>query len=194
MLSQNIFVAAALAITSSQASLVNIRAVAAGSDAYNCHDNCGNAILEVQAASADICSDNIFLTDYANCLLCAGEDKDNIWKYYGSQLTSAAAGCGLSTTPYAGSTTSTIQSALVAQTAPAASASTTADASVSPTAAATTSTETAGSVGTTSVVSSTASANATATSVVTAGASTIFEKSMLVTAVFFGAVVTLMTL
>ncbi|ERT00458.1 uncharacterized protein SPSK_09679 [Sporothrix schenckii 1099-18] len=73
-----------------------------GSPLYNCHDNCGQAILEAQTVSS-ICNDNVFLTDYDNCLQCAGPDNGDIWKYYSDALTSAAAVCGLATTPAAGS-------------------------------------------------------------------------------------------
>ncbi|KIH91112.1 hypothetical protein SPBR_01960 [Sporothrix brasiliensis 5110] len=73
-----------------------------GSPLYNCHDNCGQAILEAQTVSS-VCKDNVFLTDYDNCLQCAGPDNGDIWKYYSDALTSAAAACGLATTPAAGS-------------------------------------------------------------------------------------------
>ncbi|OAA65870.1 dynactin arp1 p25 subunit [Niveomyces insectorum RCEF 264] len=73
-----------------------------GSPLYNCHDNCGQAILEAQSESS-VCKDNVFTTDYDNCLQCAGPDNADIWRYYGSSLTSAAAECGLATTPLAGS-------------------------------------------------------------------------------------------
>lgn len=85
-------------------------------------------MLEAES-STDVCSDNIFLTDYENCLQCSAEDKEDVWKYYGAAMTSAAAACGLSTTPYTGSTTSTIQSALAATATSAASASATTAAS-----------------------------------------------------------------
>lgn len=48
-----------------------------GSPAYNCHDNCGQAIIQGRN-SADVCHDDIFLTDYKMCLQCAGPDNQNI--------------------------------------------------------------------------------------------------------------------
>ncbi|KAH8678306.1 hypothetical protein BX600DRAFT_148347 [Xylariales sp. PMI_506] len=98
------------------AALIERQSVEPGTDLYNCHDNCGEAILESESSS-DVCSDTIFLTDYDNCLQCSGPDNENIWQYYGPELTSAAAACSLATTPVTTSTTSTIQSALQAVTA-----------------------------------------------------------------------------
>ncbi|KAI0382022.1 hypothetical protein F5Y04DRAFT_56133 [Hypomontagnella monticulosa] len=72
-----------------------------GTPAYNCHDNCGQAIIQGRN-SADVCNDNIFLTDYQNCLQCAGPDNVNIWQYYGNTLSRTASTCGLSTTPLSG--------------------------------------------------------------------------------------------
>ncbi|KAL7629233.1 hypothetical protein AAE478_000753 [Parahypoxylon ruwenzoriense] len=72
-----------------------------GTPAYNCHDNCGQAIIQARNA-ADVCNDDTFLTDYKACLQCAGPDNEDIWRYYGGTLTSAAASCGLSTTPLTG--------------------------------------------------------------------------------------------
>ncbi|KAH8901314.1 hypothetical protein GQ53DRAFT_835168 [Thozetella sp. PMI_491] len=72
-----------------------------GTPAYYCHDNCGQAIIQARN-SANVCTDSIFLTDYQNCLQCAGPDNQNIWIYYGTTLTNAATPCGLSTTPLSG--------------------------------------------------------------------------------------------
>jgi hypothetical protein len=55
---------------------------APGSPEYNCHDNCGQAIIQARA-SPSYCTDNIFLTDYKNCLQCSGPDNVNIWSMYG---------------------------------------------------------------------------------------------------------------
>jgi hypothetical protein len=55
---------------------------APGSPEYNCHDNCGQAIIQARG-SPSYCTDNIFLTDYKNCLQCAGPDNVNIWSMYG---------------------------------------------------------------------------------------------------------------
>ena len=70
----------------------------------------------LEAENGDVCSDSIFLTDYAACLSCSGEDNLDIWKYYGPSLTSAAAECGLETTPAAGAQSTTVQSAIAAET------------------------------------------------------------------------------
>ncbi|KAI2640629.1 hypothetical protein GGS26DRAFT_539094 [Hypomontagnella submonticulosa] len=72
-----------------------------GSPSYNCHDNCGQAIIQGRN-SADVCHDDVFLTDYKNCLQCAGPDNQDIWQYYGTTLTKDATPCGLSTTPLSG--------------------------------------------------------------------------------------------
>ncbi|KAI5862078.1 hypothetical protein GGS23DRAFT_103769 [Durotheca rogersii] len=72
-----------------------------GTPAYNCHDNCGQAIIQARN-SADVCNDNIFLTNYGNCLQCSGPDNVNIWRFYGTSLSRAAEPCGLSTEPLAG--------------------------------------------------------------------------------------------
>ncbi|KAI0842196.1 hypothetical protein F5Y06DRAFT_259228 [Hypoxylon sp. FL0890] len=72
-----------------------------GSPSYNCHDNCGQAIIQGRS-SADVCHDDVFLTDYKACLQCAGPDNQDIWQYYGTTLTKDATPCGLSTTPLSG--------------------------------------------------------------------------------------------
>ncbi|KAI0596972.1 hypothetical protein F4775DRAFT_562752 [Biscogniauxia sp. FL1348] len=72
-----------------------------GTPAYNCHDNCGQAIIQARQ-SADVCNDEIFLTDYQNCLQCSGPDNENIWRYYGNTLSNTGEQCGLSTEPLSG--------------------------------------------------------------------------------------------
>lgn len=79
---------------------------APGTPAYNCHQACGQAILQVRS-SKDVCSDDVFLSDYNSCLECAGPDNEDIWKYYGTALSGAAASCGLQTTPKSGNSTGT---------------------------------------------------------------------------------------
>ncbi|KAK7512470.1 uncharacterized protein IWZ02DRAFT_493901 [Phyllosticta citriasiana] len=81
---------------------------------YNCHDNCGEAIL-LAKAGCNVCSDQAFLKDYKNCLQCAGSDNQNIWQYYGPSLTSAAANCSLATAPLTGSQ-ATVPTAIPAPT------------------------------------------------------------------------------
>ncbi|KAI8960126.1 hypothetical protein F5Y11DRAFT_279650 [Daldinia sp. FL1419] len=73
-----------------------------GTPSYNCHDNCGQAIIQGRS-SEDVCHDEIFLADYKACLQCAGPDNQDIWQYYGSTLTKDASACdGLSTSPLSG--------------------------------------------------------------------------------------------
>ncbi|KAF2255282.1 hypothetical protein BU26DRAFT_600816 [Trematosphaeria pertusa] len=72
-----------------------------GTPAYNCHDNCGTAIT-VSREGGDVCTNEIFLYDYQNCLQCAGPDNYNIWRYYGATLSTVAEGCGLDTEPLSG--------------------------------------------------------------------------------------------
>ncbi|KAF2683346.1 hypothetical protein K458DRAFT_368570 [Lentithecium fluviatile CBS 122367] len=72
-----------------------------GTPAYNCHDNCGTAIT-ISKAGGDVCSNDVFLFDYRNCLQCAGPDNYNIWRYYGGSLNSVAVECGLDTEPLSG--------------------------------------------------------------------------------------------
>ncbi|KAI1485755.1 hypothetical protein F5X96DRAFT_658238 [Biscogniauxia mediterranea] len=72
-----------------------------GTAAYNCHDNCGQAIIQARG-SADVCNDETFLTDYQNCLQCSGPDNENIWRYYGNTLSNTGEQCGLSTEPLSG--------------------------------------------------------------------------------------------
>ncbi|KAH8674555.1 hypothetical protein BGZ60DRAFT_274416 [Tricladium varicosporioides] len=72
-----------------------------GTNAYNCHDNCGQAIIGFR--STGYCTNPAFLSNYANCLICSGPDNVNIWIMYGTTLTRAATSCGgLSTTPLSG--------------------------------------------------------------------------------------------
>ncbi|RYP57931.1 hypothetical protein DL769_009201 [Monosporascus sp. CRB-8-3] len=72
-----------------------------GTPAYNCHDNCGQAIIQARN-SDDVCTDDAFLANYKNCLQCSGPDNVDIWRYYGNSLERAAEPCGLPTTPLSG--------------------------------------------------------------------------------------------
>ncbi|KAI1495935.1 hypothetical protein F5X99DRAFT_401914 [Biscogniauxia marginata] len=72
-----------------------------GTPAYNCHDNCGQAIIQARE-SADACNDQIFLTNYQNCIQCSGPENENIWHYYGSTLSNTGEQCGFSTEPLSG--------------------------------------------------------------------------------------------
>ncbi|TGO12602.1 hypothetical protein BTUL_0085g00120 [Botrytis tulipae] len=85
---------------------------AVGTNSYNCHDNCGEAILESEIDG--FCNTTIFSTDYAACLQCSGEDNEDIWQYYGPYLTVAAVECGSSTVPLTG-TQADVATAMLAQ-------------------------------------------------------------------------------
>ncbi|KAH7383462.1 hypothetical protein BKA64DRAFT_646650 [Cadophora sp. MPI-SDFR-AT-0126] len=79
-----------------------------GTPLYACHESCGTAITLSRGSSP--CTNDAFLTDYQECLDCAGPDNFNIWRYYGGTLTTAGTSCGLSTTPISGSSSSTTSS------------------------------------------------------------------------------------
>ncbi|KAF2994236.1 Carboxylesterase [Neopestalotiopsis sp. 37M] len=139
----------------------------------------------LEAETGDVCDDSIFLTDYAACLSCSGEDNLDIWKYYSPQLTSAAAACGLETTPLAGAQSTTVQSAIAAETGAAETTSAAASATevaTSSSAAATSAISSATAQETasgTAVATSTGNATSTApTSVVTAGSWAQFVVNM----------------
>jgi hypothetical protein len=114
------FIAAASAALHSEASVFAtlLKRQQPGTPSYNCHDNCGTSpskhsltqftdmstgtAITIAKASSDVCSDEVFLFDYKNCLQCAGPDNYNIWRYYGGSLSSVAEGCGLDTEPLTG--------------------------------------------------------------------------------------------
>ncbi|KAF3940799.1 hypothetical protein ABW19_dt0200990 [Dactylella cylindrospora] len=77
-----------------------LRRQAPGTPAYNCHDNCGQAITA--SRRDDKCDNPAFYENYGRCLQCSGPDNENIWRYYGFTLGAAGAECGLSTTPLEG--------------------------------------------------------------------------------------------
>ncbi|KAK6535903.1 hypothetical protein TWF281_000154 [Arthrobotrys megalospora] len=91
---------AGVAIMDDEWHLKLLKRQAPGTPAYNCHDNCGQAITASRRENH--CDDNVFNTNYANCLQCSGPDNYNIWRYYGFTLTGAGEACGLSTTPLSG--------------------------------------------------------------------------------------------
>jgi hypothetical protein len=70
---------------------------APGTPEYICHAACGGAITASRGDSP--CEDMTFLDNYADCLVCAGPENFDIWKYYGGTLTGAGDKCGLSTEP-----------------------------------------------------------------------------------------------
>ncbi|KAL1627163.1 hypothetical protein SLS56_006501 [Neofusicoccum ribis] len=92
---------------------------------YNCHDNCGQAIIA--GRGDDPCNDDTFKHDYEACLQCAGSDNEDIWKYYGGSLTKVASPCGYSTTPLTG-TQAAVSAAVTASSAASTAASTAATA------------------------------------------------------------------
>ncbi|KAF3901436.1 hypothetical protein ABW21_db0202600 [Orbilia brochopaga] len=92
--------AASMAVMDDEWHLRLLKRQAPGTPAYNCHDNCGQAITASRKDGH--CQNDAFLTDYANCLQCSGPDNQDIWKYYSFTLTGAGSECGLSTTPLSG--------------------------------------------------------------------------------------------
>ncbi|CAN8098349.1 unnamed protein product [Discula destructiva] len=173
MLSFKWFVSAAL--TLSTASAVNfarvdslIRAnvlkrddLSPGSPLYNCHDNCGEALLEGQNCPS-VCSDTTFLTDYDNCLQCSGPDNADIWQWYGPDLTDYASACGLSTSPLNG-TQANVTAAIAASNSTSACAAATSASAASSSSAA--SSATATSSGAASTASASSSSNIVAANV-----------------------------
>ncbi|KAF7918418.1 uncharacterized protein EAE97_011873 [Botrytis byssoidea] len=142
---------------------------AVGTNSYNCHDNCGEAILESEIDG--FCNTTIFSTDYAACLQCSGEDNEDIWQYYGPYLTVAAVECGSSTVPLTG-TQADVATAMLAQngtttasgaaaTVASNSATTTAAASTSASASSSDSTASSGSASSSTATGSSASATST---------------------------------
>ncbi|KAI1454372.1 hypothetical protein F4805DRAFT_324456 [Annulohypoxylon moriforme] len=173
--------AAVLAATAVSASTDELQFIArllkrqeVGTPAYNCHDNCGQAIIQGRN-SADVCNDEIFLADYKACLQCSGPDNQDIWQYYGTTLTKDASPCGLSTTPLsgtqpdvgaaipAGSSTSSSTSAASS------AASSTTEATEASSTATASATETATATATSSATSEVSATSATATASATSG-------------------------
>ncbi|KAI1111638.1 hypothetical protein F5Y14DRAFT_305830 [Nemania sp. NC0429] len=154
-------VAAVVAATSNEPPLFAnlLQRQAPGSPEYNCHQACGQAILEVRS-SKDVCGDDVFLSNYESCLECAGPDNLDIWKFYGKSLTGAAASCGLSTTPGSGNSSSTkpTTSATSTSAAPAQSETTSSAASTTTTPVESTTSATPTEASTTPVVSTTSPA------------------------------------
>ncbi|KAK1764419.1 hypothetical protein QBC33DRAFT_622084 [Phialemonium atrogriseum] len=68
---------------------------APGTPEYQCHSDCGYAILG--ADDAGYCTNSTWLGLLDDCLECA--NKFNIWRYYGNGVTGAAKGCGLDAVP-----------------------------------------------------------------------------------------------
>ncbi|KAI0868663.1 hypothetical protein GGS24DRAFT_513027 [Hypoxylon argillaceum] len=120
MVKLNLILAAAIATQGAIAAIDELslftsllKRQAPGSAEYNCHEACGEAIIEARA-SDDVCSDDEFLANYSSCLKCAGPDNFDIWKYYGTTLSGYAETCGLSTAPESGSSTDTASTTSVA--------------------------------------------------------------------------------
>ncbi|KAJ9133033.1 hypothetical protein NKR23_g10961 [Pleurostoma richardsiae] len=194
------FVGLAIAVAAASATAIGsedvvftmlLKRQAPGTPAYNCHDNCGQAIIQARN-SDDVCNDEIFLTDYANCLQCSGPDNEDIWKYYGTTLSASASTCGLSTTPLSGdqpdvgaaiaagsSTSSTAAATSSATAAPETTSTSAAEATSTTEAVETTSTEaaettsTAAAETTTEAASSAASSATVATSAVVSSSVTV---------------------
>ncbi|KAJ8108043.1 hypothetical protein OPT61_g8448 [Boeremia exigua] len=75
-----------------------------GTPAFACHESCGTAIT--LSRGSDPCNDDTFVSDYNECLKCAGPGNVNIWRYYGATLSTAGAKCGFPTEPEAGAASS----------------------------------------------------------------------------------------
>ncbi|KAJ4406057.1 hypothetical protein N0V82_010203 [Gnomoniopsis sp. IMI 355080] len=116
-------------------SLLKRQNLSVGSPLYNCHDNCGEAILEISSCGS-VCNDTTFITDYNNCLQCSGPDNEDIWQYYGGELNDTAAACGFSTSPLSG-TQDSVDAAITASNTSAACAAATESSGSSSTATAT---------------------------------------------------------
>ncbi|QKX64498.1 uncharacterized protein TRUGW13939_11673 [Talaromyces rugulosus] len=69
--------------------------VAPGTPLYECHANCGNAILI--SRTDNYCSNSTFTSGLEACLECALTE--DIWQYYGDEVASAAKTCSDSATP-----------------------------------------------------------------------------------------------
>ncbi|KAH8908898.1 hypothetical protein BR93DRAFT_957764 [Coniochaeta sp. PMI_546] len=68
---------------------------APGTPKYECHFNCGSAISGGRLEGH--CDNTTWVGYYQECLDCALEF--DIWQYYGTGVSTAAAACGLSATP-----------------------------------------------------------------------------------------------
>jgi hypothetical protein len=68
---------------------------APGTPQYECHSNCGNALAGGRIPNH--CDNSTWVGYYEACLDCALDF--NIWRIYGSGVSSAAEDCGLSPTP-----------------------------------------------------------------------------------------------
>ncbi|TLD17850.1 uncharacterized protein PgNI_00671 [Pyricularia grisea] len=73
-----------------------------GTPAYNCHNTCGQALRQGRFSGDACCSNDVFLTNYKNCLQCSGPDNHNIWTFYGNSVGNFGRACSLSTTPLSG--------------------------------------------------------------------------------------------
>ncbi|KAF4302739.1 putative dynactin arp1 p25 subunit protein [Botryosphaeria dothidea] len=130
---------------------------------YNCHDNCGQAIIA--GRGSDPCNEETFKHDYDACLQCAGSDNVNIWQYYGDSLTKVASSCGYSTTPASG-TQAAVSAAITASSAASTAAST--PAAATPVTTPASNSTVSGTSSSTSAAASTAAATASSTSSSTA--------------------------
>ncbi|KAI6588873.1 hypothetical protein MCOR12_008981 [Pyricularia oryzae] len=141
-----------------------------GTPAYNCHNTCGQALRQGRFSGDARCSNDVFLTNYKNCLQCSGPDNHNIWTFYGNSVGSFGRACGLSTTPLSGKQPDVPEAipavepgaAMTSATASSAAASSTGPRATTTPPAAPSSTSGASSAATTSPVSAPSSASASA--------------------------------
>ncbi|KAH0431964.1 hypothetical protein CcaCcLH18_06791 [Colletotrichum camelliae] len=68
---------------------------APGTPAYLCHENCGTSIT--LSREAGYCENYLWIARYDACLQCA--NAQNVWQYYGTSVTAAAAACGFTAVP-----------------------------------------------------------------------------------------------
>ena len=62
----------------------------------------GQAIIQAREGGDGVCENAGFVSNYNNCLQCAGPDNVNIWQYYGNSLSAAGEACGFDTEPLDG--------------------------------------------------------------------------------------------
>ena len=99
---------------------------APGTPEYNCHDNCGKPSIPpfrplfwlvrrlttllfragqavIQTRESDnLCTNEDFISNYQNCLQCAGPDNYDIWRLYGETLADVGEWCGMGIEPAKG--------------------------------------------------------------------------------------------
>ncbi|KAJ9137039.1 hypothetical protein NKR23_g9300 [Pleurostoma richardsiae] len=148
-------------------SVLKRQSIEPGSPLYECHYDCGYAILGAQTES-DYCTNSTWTNLLDGCLECA--NTEDIWQYYGTDVAAAASACGLSADPSPSSATVAATST-VASTGAAASDTAAAPTTTSAIAAQSTTTPvTTTSSATVGAFTTAANASSTGSTAVTAGA------------------------